>query len=127
MGTLKEICLSRPLLGQKEQALLMCLLTGRTKLRRFPSLQWSIGGNHFIRSTGPGRLYTLGLIEKGSISKKGVTLYVATEIAKKLFSSDAKEFSQSVATDHNSLDPATEPFNALIHEEELELSDVDVG
>ena len=87
MPTRRKLVIALPTLGAEERALLARLLMGHTKLRRFPSLQWSVSGRQFIRSAVPERLVRLGLIEQGDVSSKGVAIYAPTERARTLLES----------------------------------------
>lgn len=80
----KKTVISLPTLGRDERHLLSRLIGGQTKLRRFPSQQWSVSGKRFIKSSIPERLLRLGLIEQHDISSKGVSIYAPTQRARTL-------------------------------------------
>ena len=85
----KRVVVLLPTLVQEERALLARLVSGQTKLRRFPSLQWSVSGKRFIRSTAPEHLEKLGLIERHVVSSKGVSIYMPTQRARALLDAAA--------------------------------------
>jgi len=84
MAERRRITVALPTLVEEERVLLARLVAGRTKLRRFPSLQWSVSGKRFIRSSGPEHLERLGLIEPHNVSNKGVSIYLPTKRARTL-------------------------------------------
>jgi hypothetical protein len=84
------------------EALLLRMLDGHVKLRRFPSGQWSVSGIHFISSKVPERLVALRLIEEGPASQKGTTIWSPAILARLVFGKAASAVGED-ATDTRNL------------------------
>jgi hypothetical protein len=76
----------REAVDNQAEELIVKLIRGRTKLRFFPSGQWSIAGIRFISKRIPERLLELGLIERSVMSRKGVWFHAPTPLALSIFS-----------------------------------------
>lgn len=79
----------RQAVDSQAEDLVLKLIRGKTKLRLFPSGQWSVAGIRFISTRVPERLLELGLIERAGVNRKGVCLHVPSERAVSLFGATA--------------------------------------
>lgn len=62
-----------------ELDLLSRLASGRCKIRRYPSGQWSRGGNKFKRTRDVERMLSAGWIEHVATTNRGIELYDISE------------------------------------------------
>jgi hypothetical protein len=79
----------RPTVDSQAENLVLKLIRGQTKLRLFPSGQWSVAGIRFISTRVPERLLELGLIERSGVNRKGVWLHAPSKRAVSLFGATA--------------------------------------
>lgn len=71
-----------------ERRLLLRLADGRCKLRRYPSGQWSRGGNKFSRTRDVERMRARQWIELVAVTNQGIELYDITDVGRRSLQRD---------------------------------------